>query len=232
MGQFTITLPDELEKEVRESVRMGNYGSVSDFVRDAIKNELSHRPTYWERFIAAHTLENNKLLKQIVKDPNWGGDELLEALKSGYVGDYARAGELIYSDQLSIEGSEFVHQVLGMYAELQHAFNEHGEGDKTLAKEVLFEGFDGNAGDGYLGYVNFLVDNGRYTYVRPLDKIPHLNSHSIVNYVYRRMLDEFKVIKGSRQSYDRNPLSLEELKRVIAARIHPENRSLKTSNER
>jgi uncharacterized protein YfbU (UPF0304 family) len=224
MGQLTITLPDELENEVRDKVRQGKYGSVSDFVRDAIKNELSLRPTYWERFIAVQILENNKMLKELTKDQNWGSDELLEALRHGYSSCYADAGTLVYYDELPRGGTDFVYGVLEMYAALQHGYDASGSNDPELAKEVEFEGFDGNAGDGYLGFVNFLVDNGRFTYVRPLDKIAHLNSHSEVNSEYLRMLNEYKSIKSTKSRYGHEPLGLDEVKQIIEARVHPESR--------
>ena len=224
MAQLTITLPDELEEEVRKNVRKDGYGSVSDFVRDAIKGQLSYRPSYWERFIASHVLENNKILKKLSDDSNWGGEELLSALQDGYSSRYSDAEYLVRYDELSPEDAHFVEDVLEMYGQLQHSYNLHGKGNKKLEHKVLFEGFDGNAGDGYLGYTNFLVDNGRFAYVKPLDKTPHLNSHSSVNAMYRRMLDEYKTIKNSRPSYEALVLSLDELKRVLDARIHPENR--------
>jgi uncharacterized protein YfbU (UPF0304 family) len=230
MGQLSITLPDDLELEIREQVGQGKYGSVSDFARDAFKGQLSNRPGYWERFIAVQVLENNKLLKRIADDGNWGGEELLSALTSGYVGDYHLAEELVYNDVLPVEGSEFVHNVLGMYGELQRSFDQSDNKDKDLARDVVFMGFDGNAGDRYLGYCNFLVDNGNYTYVRPLDKSPHLNSHSMVNDIYRRMLEVYKPIKAARRGDVYKPLSLEEVKQVVAAQIHPDNRPHQTSN--
>jgi uncharacterized protein YfbU (UPF0304 family) len=229
MGQLTITLPDDLEEEVRDTVRKGKYGGVSDFVRDAIKNELTHRPSYWERFIAVQVLENNKLLKQIAQDQNWGSDELLEAMRSGYTSRYSDASNLVSYDELPKESANFVMDVLEMYGELQRGFDLHGKGNPELAKKVEFEGFDGNAGDGYLGFTSFLVDNGRFTYVRPLDKVPHLNSHSHVNSVYRRMVDEYYAIKASREPYEYNVMSLDEVKRVLAARIHPDYRGNKGS---
>jgi uncharacterized protein YfbU (UPF0304 family) len=231
MGQLSITLPDDLELEIRQQVRQGNYGSVSDFARDAFKGQLSNRPGYWERFIAVQVLENNKLLKQIAENGNWGGEELLSALTSGYVGDYHLAEQLVYNDVLPVEGSEFVHDVLGMYGELQRGFDQSGSDDKGLAEDVVFMGFDGNAGDRYLGYCNFLVDNGNYTYVRPLDKTHHLNSHSMVNDIYRRMLEVYKPIKDAHRQSTYKPLTLDEVKRVVEAQTHPDNRPIPTSNK-
>lgn len=224
MKQLTITLPDELEDEVRTKVRQGNYGSVSDFVRDAIKNELSRRPTYWERFIAVQVLENNRLLKQLTNDQSWGEDELLEALRRGYASQYANANMLVEYDELPRSGADFVKDVLEMYGELQRSYDAHGNGDTKLGEQVEFEGFDGNAGDGYLGFASFLVDNGLYTYVRPLDKVAHLNSHSMVNDMYRRMLDVYLAIKASRTRHEYRVLSLDEVKRILAARTHPDYR--------
>jgi uncharacterized protein YfbU (UPF0304 family) len=225
MGQLTITLPDELEDEVRNKVRQGKYGSVSDFVRDAIKNELSLRPTYWERFIAVHVLENNKLLKQLADDPEWGSDELLEAMKRGYTNRYAEAHNLVYDDELPCSETDFVQDTLEMYAALQHGYDKNGNGDPKLAEDVLFEGFDGNATDGYLGFTSFLVDNGRFAHVRPLDKTPHLNSHgSHVVDMYRRMLEEYNAIKATWDRFEYKALSLDEVKRILDAQIHPEHR--------
>ncbi|MGH9858020.1 MAG: YfbU family protein [Acidobacteriota bacterium] len=225
MGQLTVTLPEELEDEVREKVRQGKYGSVSDFARDAFKNELTMRPSYWERFIAVHVLENNKMLKQLTDDQNWGSDELLEAMRRGYTNRYADAHNLVYTDELSHSETDFVQDVLDMYAALQHGYDENGKGDPKLAKDVLIEGFDGNAGDGYLGFTNFLVDNGRFAHVRPLDKIPHLNSHSShVAGMYRRMLVEYKTIKASQDRFEYKALSLDQIKRILDAQVHPENR--------
>ncbi|HET8670891.1 MAG TPA: YfbU family protein [Candidatus Saccharimonadales bacterium] len=231
MGQLTITLPDDLEEEIREAVRYGKYGSVSDFARDAFKGELSGRPSYWERFLAVHVLENNKMLKQLTEDGNWGSDELLGALRWGYPNRYADAHGLVQYEGLSLEDTDFVQSVLEMYRALQHGYDSSGVVDEELAKDVLFEGFDGNGGDGYLGFTNFLVDNGYFATVRPLDKIPHLNSHSSVNDMYRRMLDEYKAIKAaSKDRWHMKPMALDDVKRVLAAQVHPDNRPHKTSN--
>lgn len=232
MGQITITLPDHLEREVRQAVSDGNHGGVSDFVRDAIKNELSGRPTYWERFMIVHLLENNKMLKKLTDDNDEPDPELLESFRRGYASKYAEAESIVSHGELTRGDTDFVYTVLEMYATLQAGFDASGSDDEKLAKKVIFEGFDGNAGDGYLGFTNFLVDNGRFTYVRPLDKVAHLNSHSQVNPMYRRMVREYEAIRDKkRDDFDMKPWSLEEVKRVIAAQIHPDYRKKMENGE-
>lgn len=225
MGQITITLPDDLEDQVREAVKTGLHGGISDFVRDAIKNELSRRPTYWERFLIVQALESNKILKKLAGDEDMPSDELIESFRRGYASKYSEANDIVSYGELTRADTDFVYDVLDMYGVLQTSFEASGSSDAKLAKATLFEGFDGNASDGYLGFTNFLVDHDRFTYVKPLDKTPHLNSHSQVNPMYRRMLREYYALrKKKREDFNFKPWSLEEVKRVIDAQIQPENR--------
>lgn len=225
MGQFTITLPDNLEREVREAVLNGDYGSVSDFIRDAIRLELSQKPRYWERTGLVLSLENNIMLKKLVGDPDLEHNELLDALRKGYTSEYYGAEEIARRDELDAEGTQFVIDVLNMYSSLQYAANVHNMDDE-IKDDVIFPGFDGNAGDGYLGYANFLVDNGSFTNVKPLDVTPHLNSHTMVNEIYERMLSAYKPIFRSKIHGSPRDLVLtpEEVKRILNEQIHPENR--------
>lgn len=225
MGQLTITLPDTLESEVRGAVSKGDYGSVSDFIRDAIRLELSQKPRYWERVGIVLSLENNLMLKELVDESKLEKNELLSALRKGYSSDYYDVEYIAQRGELSSEGSQFVVDVLNMYSALQYAADVHNMSD-DVKKEVVFRGFDGNAGDGYLGYTNFLVDNGSFANVKPLDKVPHLNSHSMVNEIYERMLSAFKPIFKSKIHGPSRDLVLTpgEVQRVIDEQIHPENR--------
>lgn len=225
MAQLTITLPDNLEQEVRNAVMTGDYGSISDFIRDAIRLELSQKPRYWERASLVLSLENNLLLKALVDRAKPENNELLEALRRGYSSDYYGIEDIAHRDELSPEGAQFVIDVLNMYSALQYAADIHNLSDK-IKEEVVFRGFDGNAGDGYLGYTNFLVDNGSFTNIKPLDKSPHLNSHSMVNEIYERMLSAYKPIFKSKIHGSPRDLVLTpgEVKRILDEQIHPENR--------
>lgn len=216
MGQLTITLSDKLEQQVRDYVVKNGYTSVSDFTREILARATLGLPTYWERTYLVHLMEIKKLQGADIDEG------LLDALKNGYPKFYAREEYGVRRDEMSEEDMEFVMQVLEMYAQLQYSYRESGKNDPEVEKDVMFPGFDGNAGDGHLGFLQFLVRQGKYSYVQPLDKGHAVNSHMRVTEIYQRMLDEYKSIK--QDPYEHRPLTLAEIKRVIDARIHPENR--------
>jgi uncharacterized protein YfbU (UPF0304 family) len=218
MGQLTITLPDELESNVREHVMNEGYGGVSDFVRDAVRDKLNGQ-SYWQRFTAAIALENNKLLK-LAANERWNSEELLVGLQEGYTSEYQNAEHIVRANGLDKEETQFVFDVLHMFDRLQLAAKEAK--DEELAKEVLFEGFDGNGDIKKVLFVEFLVNSGRFTFVKPLDQQASLNSHMPMNAIYRRMLDVFKDIEQSKGPG--HILSVANVKAVLAAQIHPENR--------
>jgi uncharacterized protein YfbU (UPF0304 family) len=216
MGQLTITLSDELEQKVRQYAHENGYDSVSDFMREVASKATSGRPSYWERTYLAHLMEIKKLLGADIDE------KLLDALKNGYPKFYPSEGYHVTKKELSEEDMEFVMQVLEMYRDLQYGYRESAEKDSEIEKTVIFEGFDGNAGDGHLGFLHFLVKHDLYTYVKPLDKGHAINSHSHVTSIYQRMLAEYKSIKP--KNFDPRPLTLAEIKQVLDTRIHPENR--------
>ena len=221
MSQLTITLPDDLEASIRKYARENGFDSVSDFVRDATSRTMSNRPTYWERTYLTHLIEIKKKLGEDIND------ELLDALRNGYPRYYSFEEIHVTKDELSDEAMNFVERTLGMYAHLQRSYRKFDAKDKELQKDLQFPGFDGNAGDGHLGYLGFLVRNGRFTYVQPLDKGHPINSHSIVTHIYERMLETYESIKIN--DYDDRILTIDEIRLVIDARIHPENRRRKKS---
>lgn len=220
MGQLTITLPDELEAEVREHVARKGYGGVSDFVRDAVRDRLQGLP-YWQRFMAAVTLENNKLLRGLNRpELAWDSENLLVGLQRGYSSEYQDAEHIVATNGLNEEETEFVFDVLHMYDRLQVAVKKAG--DAELAEKVLFEGFDGNGDIHKVMFVEFLVNSGRFDFVKPLDTQPSLNSHAPVNEVYARMLEVFKPLERAKGLG--RTLSVDDVRAVLAARVHPENR--------
>lgn len=216
MGQLTITLPDELESNIREYVRNHDYASVSDFIRESVSQSISDIPSYWERVQLVHLLEIKQLLKGEFDE------ELLDAMRDGYTKWYNKTSNHISPKELSDEGMEFVTDVLWMYDDLQKSYERLKDRDSEIEKSLVFPGFDGNAGDGFLEYLHFLVKHGRYTYVKPLDSGHAPNSHMSVNDMYSRMLSKYKSIKP--QKYERKYLTEKEIKEILNEQIHPENR--------
>ena len=216
MSQLTVTLPDDLEHEIRGYARKHGFDSISDFIRDAASKSMSSKPDYLERIILVHQMEIKKALGEDVDD------EFLDALIGGYSQHYSFGDMYISKDELSDDAMDFVQNTLEMYADLQRSYRESGEKDIELEESLQFPGFDGNAGDGHLGYLGFLVKHGRFTYVQPLDKGYPINSHHIVTHIYERMLKAYESIKIT--GFDRRPLTIEEIHLVINSQIHPDYR--------
>lgn len=216
MSQLTVTLPDDLEHTIRNYSRKHGFDSVSDFIRAAASKAMSDQPTYWERAYLTHLMEVKQALGEDIND------ELLDALRNGYPRYYSFEEIHVSKEEMSDDAMRFVEKTLGMYAHLQRSYRELDKKDVELEKDLQFPGFDGNAGDGHLGYLGFLVRHGRFTYVQPLDKGHPINSHMIVTHVYERMLEAYESIKID--DFDSRPLTSDEIKLVIDARIHPENR--------
>lgn len=221
MGQLTITLPDDLENEVREQVYNGNYGSVSDYVRDALRtSSASKEPTYWRRVELYLQLDNNRLLRKLA-DEDFGHEWLLEGIQSGYPSTYSHMDEIVSDNPLSLEQTQFVYDVLAMYERMQISVKDVD--DKKLQEDVEFDGFDGNNEPRLLGFVHFLVRQQSYAHVRPLDKIPNYKSHMPMIDVYQRMLEVYNPIKV-RKPFGTYKFTLDEVKQILAGRIHPDHR--------
>lgn len=77
-------------------------------------------------------------------------------------------------------------------------------------------------------YVEFLMRDGRWTELKPqLERHDNGNSHHRVLDVYMRMLAEHRrIMDGRGRGLSRSDyfLSLEELRQIDDARIHPSNR--------
>ena len=220
MGQLTITLPDDLERQIREHVASSNYSSVSDFIREIAAKASSGLPTYWERANLAHLMEIERLL---------GADTdeiMLDALKHGYSKFYNKADFGASREEMPEDEMEFVMQVLEMYRDLQHSYRESKTKDPVIESAILFEGFDGNANDGYLGFLQFLVRHDRYTTVQPLDKGHAINSHSSITApMYKSMLVSYKKVRQNhRNEFNFEPLTFDEVKAVIDTQTNPEIR--------
>ena len=233
MGQITITLSDDLENSIRSYVSNKGYTSISDFIREAASNALYESPSFWERSILIKLMELQKASGLNINE------EALGALVGGYSIFYPKA-DIGPSDEMSEEDMRFVMDILDMYRWLQFSYRELDDKDKDdqLAERVKFRGFDGNASDGYLAFTRFLQENNRWLDLELATDNDGLNSHMPVNDMYARMLSEYKKYKWRGLEVDLSgpkPLTLEQLKEIIDARIHPDNRkngTTKSSKDR
>jgi hypothetical protein len=231
MGQITITLPDTLENEIREYVREKKYDSISDFVREIASQATSGRPSFWERVILVNLMQIKKTLGEEIND------EMLDALIGGYHIFYPKSDQIAYEHEMSYKDMKFVMNVLDMYRWLQFSYKKLGIEDDKLAEGVKFDGFDANANDGYFSFTRFLVEHDRWTDVETSALCDNYNSHMPNSDIYQRMLDAYEKYswKGVQDDISGpKALALDQLKEIIDARIHPNNRKdspIKTSRD-
>lgn len=222
MGQITITLPDDLENSIRAYVAKKKYDSVSDFIRESTSNSMYESPSFWERSILIKIMEIQKALDLNVNE------EALSALAGGYSIFYPKS-DIGPSYEMPEKEMKLVMDILDMYRWLQFSYRELDEKYKNdeLAEDVKFRGFDGNATNGHLGFAQFLRNNGRWADLELAKGYQDLNSHMSLDEMYSRMLVEYNKYKWRGMDDDfegPKPLTLEQLRAVLDARIHPENR--------
>lgn len=149
--------------------------------------------------------------------------KMREIVDGGYELHYDSLNVSVVECRLSPEQCEEVMDVLDMYRALRDSYDALKDKGDISRNEIQFPGFDGNGepgADGYLGYARFLILTER-RWEEALENRHHgfdINSHSHVIEMYRRMLAEWKRLDKKRN------LSSEEIKQVLAERIHPENR--------
>ncbi|HEU4965908.1 MAG TPA: YfbU family protein [Candidatus Saccharimonadales bacterium] len=216
MSQITVSLPDDLAEKVRIAATAAGYATVSDFVRDALREKFSGL-SYWQRVQLVMSLKNNKILHGIADHlgiegvDQWSHEDVLESLKNGYTDDYNKIDQLVAKNELGKEQSDFVHDLFDMFADMQRAAEQLK--DKELQKQVVFPGFDGNNEFDYMGYAMFLLDGLKlYQYLK---RAPSLNTHTPGMVMsYRGMLDRWKVIKGRHNQFGYT-LNTEEVKEIL-----------------
>lgn len=213
MKQLTITLPEDLEEKVRQYAKTNHYDSISDFIRESLSEKISGKISYFERCLLVEVLEIRK---------NMGletSEELLSSLKNGYQNVYNSLLESrVANHEMLDTDQEFVYKVLDMYSDLQISYERSNNKNEEIKKNLSFPGFDGNSDDGFNHFVNFLAQNGRYKYVKPLDGGFSPNSHSSSSVgMYERMLNEYSKIK--KEQKDGEVLTLDEIDKVLKAQI-------------
>jgi uncharacterized protein len=164
-----------------------------------------------ERVILANQYEILSILKE---DDSY--DLLARNLRDGHKWIYSQVFDWI-SPNLAESKVDIVLKTLNLYSTLQSSYAELQDKSDIDAKELNFPGFDGNNESEFLSFANALLKDHRYEHVLgPSVKNSHMPSIDI----YRRMIEEWQNL-GETDF----PLSKDQIRKVLDARIHPSNRS-------
>lgn len=164
-----------------------------------------------------------RILEALYPDEADSFQKMRKIVDIGYELHYDSLNTSVVECKLTEKQCEEVMDVLEMYRALRYSYDMLMDKSGISKDEIKFSGFDGNGeagADGYLGYARFLVLTERRWEEVLEDRHPgfDLNSHCPVIEMYRRMMSEWKRLGKKRD------LTPEEIKRIIAERIHAEHR--------
>lgn len=200
MGQITVSLPDELDMQLRQYAEMRGYSSVSSLVAEALREKFDATGPldFWSRVLLVVQLENQRLIQRLIegkeefKSGDWDRDNLLEALILGYQSEYRSGFDYLNSDEVVPSTSKYVIDVLNMYADLQNSVADSNNAE--LTKAVRFHGFDGNHETQLMEFARYLRKNRRFAHIACTNE--DLNSHGM-GPDYRAMLTRYRSVRAS-----------------------------------
>lgn len=250
----TLTLRvDDADRQALEELARGLDVTVSDLLRAQIDDLLGRsRPvarqgvpqslSFFERRTLA--LLHRVLGRQIGLDPTDNGNgedggrddqvQLAKALEEGYVTEYEQEFLAIAPEMPRSEG-HLVMDLLDMFTSLGNgltpdACRELGE---PVVRGLTFRGFDQNdpRESRMLYFARDLIQRGRWTNLANHFSAEHDygDSHAAQLGSYLRMLEVYTpifkdLIREHIHSGGRTVMSVADLRRIAAARIHPERR--------
>ena len=171
------------------------------------------------------------MLRDLYEHQNVNGDIdpefIQEALLGGhYWGLKWQLGGLLHDHADSVQTVSEVVDILEMWYFIESGYAALSEPEKTGLKEeaklsdkdIQFPGFDGNHESEYLGIAQFLVNQmERFE----IFKGRVFNSHTRSIEMYRRMLFDFKLMRGNLGQTDLSPTQIIAL---LKPQIHPESK--------
>lgn len=172
--------------------------------------------TLKERMILANQF---RILEALYPGEAGSFKTLRTIVESGYEAHYSELGWSAIESNFTLAESREVMDILDMYRTLNDSYNRLTDNVGITKMDLEFAGFDGNNEPQQLDYARFLVLNqGRWREI--LEDRPgfDLNSHSMEIEIYRRMLSVWSDMDKKRT------LAVDEIKQILEARIHPENR--------
>ncbi len=145
-----------------------------------------------------------------------------EAIERGYEMLYDWNIEYIYDgrDVMTAEESSEVWDTLDMFDAINRFVSSTTDEEIKNSSFTKFLGYDGNNESKFMAFTAYTIERlGRFDYV-PTPKKNYWNSHMPVRELYARMLEEWHKVPKVR----RFELKTEEVKKILAAAVHPENR--------
>ncbi len=252
MAVLNIRVEDHVRDQLRAKAEEAGV-SLSEFVRDLLlgavvpvyEREMKHgdEPAPESMRIVDRQVLSllHRILGRVLPEDGREVDGDLEyqlmrarILEEGFTGEYwyETSG---FRTELSSRDCARTVDILQMFRILTYSIDDLAKQGtpvgEDLARDLGFRGFDhNNALESHMAsYVEFLMSDGRWQELQPqVQRHDDGNSHWPMLDTYLRMLAEFRKIMDARErGYSRNDflLTLEELQRVAAARVHPSRRS-------
>lgn len=134
----------------------------------------------------------------------------LKAIDRGYEFEIQTLLDRASIEPVSMAECQEVRSILDMFRNLQNSLRKHGAKEELISSS-LFPGFDGNEEPAHHSYALYVLeDQGLWQGLK--NKEDTWNSHHPTLDGYRAMLAEFQGIGDF-------PYSIEEVERVLAARL-------------
>lgn len=148
-----------------------------------------------------------------------------EIVESGYKIHYSDISQNI-SNEMNIEDSKEVLNILDMYRALYFSVEEYKKGvdKKYKGIEIKFPGFDGNSEAEQLVYAKFYLHKmQRFEELHHSGEYPDYNSHSYTLSQYRKMLEKWKSF--GENVYRLNETQIDQLLEiaVLGTKVEKEN---------
>lgn len=255
MKTLTVRM-DELLYDELVSIAQARDISLSDLARDTLGKLMrsadgeseQRRPEVPNSLSAVNRLQLSllhRILARLVEGDGDDGDPEYQftrakVLERGYVVEYSDEFSAI-EPELSPRETEFVMDVLDMFTQLDWSYGElptaqRDELGTDTPWQIRFAGFDlNNRREGRLcQYARHLIDDDKWERLAVYfdDKHERGNSHMPTYATYTRMLEVFqpiwkrKIREGSHGATGML-LTVDEIRKITEARIHPTNRSPK-----